>query len=186
MTNARVDGGEWCGGATQIGGGTDRGRVGKGKKGMVLALSSTPLLQSPRQRAWRALKRGVITDKNNREAESEWEQTRAKQTDSVYEWELGEQRVGSRSTTDSGYLSALKEERVWPSGTRLRSVMNIHSSSEVIQINVWIAQLKFHQQQLRPRLWVWISLISPQKGTLLWDMKLAELIKPRLMLHIWN
>lgn len=40
------------------------------KKVMVLALSSTPLLQSPRQRAWRALKRGVIAGKNNREAGS--------------------------------------------------------------------------------------------------------------------
>ncbi|KAF3834057.1 hypothetical protein F7725_025261 [Dissostichus mawsoni] len=38
---------------------------------MVPALSSAPLLQSPRQHAWRALKRGVITDKNNREAASE-------------------------------------------------------------------------------------------------------------------
>lgn len=41
------------------------------KKVMVPALSSAPLLQSPRQHAWQALKRGVITDKNNREAASE-------------------------------------------------------------------------------------------------------------------
>lgn len=55
----------------------DRERESWEKNVMVLALSSTPLLQSPRQHAWRALKRGVITDKNNREAESEWEKTRA-------------------------------------------------------------------------------------------------------------
>lgn len=46
-------------------------------------------------------------------------------------------------------------------GTRLRSVMSIHSSLEVVQINVWMPQLKFHQQRLRPCLRVWISLIYP-------------------------
>lgn len=66
----------------------------EGKKVMVLALSSAPLLQSPRQHAWRALKRGVITGKNNGEAGSEWELTTAK-----LERELRE-GVGSRSTTD--------------------------------------------------------------------------------------
>lgn len=40
------------------------------KKVMVLVLLSAPLLQSPRQHACRALKRGVITDKNNGEAGS--------------------------------------------------------------------------------------------------------------------
>lgn len=55
MTNVRVDGGEWSRGATQKGGGTRRG--GEKKKVMVLALSYAPLLQSPRQHAWRALER---------------------------------------------------------------------------------------------------------------------------------
>lgn len=99
--------------------------------------------------------------------------------------QLGEQKVGSRSTTES--FLRLKEVWVWPSGTLLRSIMNIHSSLEVILINVCIAQLKFHQQLLQPRSWVWISLISsPEKRILLWDMKLSELIKPRLMPNILN
>lgn len=68
MTNVTADGGEWSKRSrTDRRRDRERGRVGRKKKVMVLALSSTPLLQSPRQHAWRALKRGVITDKNNRE-----------------------------------------------------------------------------------------------------------------------
>lgn len=44
---------------------------------MVLALSSAPLLRSPRQRAWRALQRGVVAGKKTTEqAGSWWEQPR--------------------------------------------------------------------------------------------------------------
>lgn len=51
--------------------GQGEGELRGGEKVMVLALSSAPLLQSPRQHAWRALLRGSITGKNNREAGSE-------------------------------------------------------------------------------------------------------------------
>ena len=72
MTNVRVDGGEPSSGATQKRWWDKRGRLGKRERErdemMALALSSTLLLQSPRQHAWRALERGVIAGKNKREA----------------------------------------------------------------------------------------------------------------------
>lgn len=188
MTNVRVDGGEWSTGAAQIGGGTERGESWEGRREKksdgtcsfirpFTPVATATCLEGTQERRhhWQKQQRG-----------REWVRANESKLDRLCVWMRAEreEEVGSRSTTDSGYLHSLKEVWIWPSGTRLRSVMNIHSSLEVIQINVWSALLKFHQQ--RPRLWVWISLISPPKRTLLWDMKLAELIKPRLMLNIWN
>lgn len=85
----------------------------------------------------------------------------------------------------SPFVLPLREGWVWLSGFCLRSVMNAHSSPEVSEINVGIGPLRFYQPWARLR--VWISPISLwKKRTLIWDMKLAELIKPRLMPNIWN
>lgn len=163
MTNVRVDGGEWSTGAAQIGGGTERegelgGRKKKSDGTCSFIRSFTPVATATclegtqeRRHHWQKQQRG-----------REWVRANESKRDRLCVWmraERGESMAADLQPT----TSLLKEVWIWPSGTRQRSVMSVHSSLEVIQINVWIALLKFHQQRLRSRLWVWISLISPLK-----------------------
>lgn len=113
------------------------------EKVMRLAFSSTPLLQSPRQHASGALQRGVITDKNNREAE--------KQTRPIDRKSPLPQRPLTQRNMDVTF-------RVSANG-----VMNTRSSPEVIQINVGTALVKFHQQPLYRRIYG-VNITDIQKG----------------------
>lgn len=72
----------------------------------------------------------------------EWVRANESKLDRQCVWMRAERGESRQQIYNWLHFSSLKEVWVWPSRTWLRSVMNIHSSLEVVQINVWIRSVQ--------------------------------------------